>query len=253
MGLFDLPGPLFDVVDRGLGMALPPTLRLLLWGVFAGWLTMVFYRKLSNQERISELKKEQKAQQAAISGFDGEFEELLPLIRTTLGLGFRQLGLAIGPALLASLPVLFLVAWVAGQFGYMAPEPGQVIAISATPADASLSWVPPESVMPTEAGWNLSWPDADAGVSVSLQAASLLEFPLSHAVPIIHKKAWWNVLFANPLGYVPDDAALDQLDIALTPQQFIGFGPGWIRGWMFLFFMTFLVASIAFKFILKID
>jgi len=60
MGLFDLPAPLFSAFDGVLGMALPPVLRLVIWGILAGWLTMVVYRRLSNQEKIGELKAQQK-------------------------------------------------------------------------------------------------------------------------------------------------------------------------------------------------
>ena len=67
---------------------------------------------------------------------DGEFDELMPLIMNTLKLGFRQLGLAIGPALLATIPVLFLIAWVAGQFGYQFPGEGEEISVTAIPETA---------------------------------------------------------------------------------------------------------------------
>ncbi len=126
MGLFDLPAPLFTTIDGVLGMALPPVARLVFWGILAGWLTMMVYRRLSNQEKIGELKAQQKGQQKKIAEFDGEFEELMPLIRHTLALGFKQLGLALGPALLSTVPVLFLIVWVAGAFGNEAPAAGSI-------------------------------------------------------------------------------------------------------------------------------
>jgi hypothetical protein len=253
MGLFDLPAPLFQAVDGVLGMALPDTLRLILWGILAGWLTMVLYRRLSNQEKISALKKEQKAQQQQISNFDGDFEELLPLIRHTLGLGFRQLALAIGPALLASLPILFLVAWVAGQFGYHLPEPGEQVTVSTLPEQASISFQPATTAEVAGTGWLLTWPGDGTTATLNSGANTLLALPLEAAVPVIHKKLWWNVLFANPLGYLPDELDLERVDIALRPQEFLPFGPDWLRGWMFLFFTIFLLSSVGFKLILKID
>ena len=83
MGLFDLPGPLFGLIDHFLAMALPAVVRLGLWGVLAGWLTMMVYRRLSNQDKIQALKAEQKFQQKEISEFDGEMRDLFPLIRHT--------------------------------------------------------------------------------------------------------------------------------------------------------------------------
>jgi len=253
MGLFDLPGPLFDAVDGVLGLALPPVFRLALWGVLAGWITMLAYRRLSNQERIKELKQEQKTQQAALAAFDGEFEEMWPLIREALSLGFKQLGLALGPALLATVPILFLVVWVSGQFGYDQPEPGQPVAITGTPPDAAVQWRPAEAAHATGDGWELAWPGAGSSVELLADGEKLLTLPTGQAVPVIHRKLWWNWLIANPIGYLPDGAALQQVDIALPPQQFLAFGPGWLRGWMFTFFSVFLVASLAFKFVLKVD
>ena len=253
MGLFDLAAPLFGAVDGLFDGILPAGLRLALWGVLAGWLTMVVYRRLSNQDRISELKAEQKTQQQLISNFDGEFDELLPLIRKTLGLGFRQLGLSLGPALLATVPVLFLVAWVAGQFGYSMPAPGQNITLSAEPDSSSLQFSPGSGALSQDQGWQLPWPQPDQPVTVSAQNQPLLSLPLVRPVPVLHKKQWWNWLFANPIGYIDDNREVDVLNIDLPEQQFIPAGPGWVRGWMFLFFSVFLVSSVAFKLLLKID
>ena len=118
MGLFDLPTPLLGAIDQLLSPLLPAVIRLVMWGVLAGWLTMLIYRRLSNQKKIGDLRSEQKVQQKIISGFDGEFEELFPVIRHTLALGLRQLGLSLGPAVLATIPILFIIIWIAGAFGY---------------------------------------------------------------------------------------------------------------------------------------
>lgn len=253
MGLLDLPGPILGAIDDVLGVVLPPLLRLLLWGVVAGWLTMLLYRKFSNQEKIGQLKAEQKVQQKLIAEFDGEFGDLMPLIRKTLGTGFRQLGLAIGPALLATIPVLFLVVWVAGEFAYELPAPGAQIRFEAEPAAADIAFEPPPAAVADESGWTVTWPEADAEVLMTGGERILLRLPLQEPVPVIHDRRWWNLLMANPLGYLPDDLAARAVHIGLPERRYIGFGPEWLRGWMFPFFMTFLLASVAFKFLLKID
>ena len=140
MGFFDFPAPLFDFVDGLLAMALPPVLRLAIWGALAGWLSMIVYRSFSDQEKIGALKALQKEQQKNMAEFDGEFSELLPLIRHTLTLGFRQLGLALGPALLATVPVLFIVIWVAGEFGYVTPATGSEVFLSVEPVSSEIHW-----------------------------------------------------------------------------------------------------------------
>lgn len=256
MGLLDLPGPLFGLIDQLLGAFLPGLLRLVLWGILAGWLTMLVYRRLSNQERIGELKAAQKAQQRQIAEFDGELQELFPMIRQTLALGVRQLGLSLGPALLATLPVLFLVVWVAGAFGYQQPPAGTTVAVTAVGWQDNapgLSWQPRSAAIAEGDGWRVAWPQPPATVRLSQSDVVLLELPSEHPVPVIHKRYWWNWLMANPIGYLPEAAGVEVVEIDLPPQQFLSFGPGWMRGWMFSFFMAFLLSSIAFKFLLRID
>jgi uncharacterized membrane protein (DUF106 family) len=253
MGLLDLPAPLLSAIDAALAIALPPLIRLLLWGVAAGWLTMLVYRRLSNQEKIGLLKAEQKAQQKRIAEFDGEFSELMPLVRATLGTGFRQLGLALGPALLATVPVLFLVVWVAGAFAYQSPEACAPVPFTAEPAASAIQWEPPTAANPAGDGWMVTWPSPDASVVLTDGESTLLRLPLEHDVPIIHVRKWWNWFMANPLGYLPEGSRVETIHIGLPARQYLDFGPDWMRGWMFSFFLTFLVSSVAFKVLLRID
>lgn len=256
MGLFDLPAPIFGAVDQLLSPILPPVIRLLLWGVLAGWLTMSIYRRLSNQEKIRDLKAEQKRQQKIISGFDGEFEDLFPVIRHTLALGLRQLGLSLGPALLATIPILFVIIWVAGAYGYEQPGTGQAVVIETHPTSISgnrLEWDSPAMAQETGTGWVLAWPSPGQSASLLQDGRPLFDLPFHHNIPVIHKKYWWNWLMANPVGYLPDDALVDSVEIELPEQHFLEFGPDWMRGWMFSFFLSFLLSSIGFKLALKVD
>jgi hypothetical protein len=177
----------------------------------------------------------------------------MPLIRKTLGTGFRQLGLAIGPALLATVPVLFLVVWVAGEFAYDAPAAGAEIEFTAEPARGDLAFAPSGWALETADGWVLPWPGAGEEVALEAGGDPVLTLPLRRQVPVIHQKRWWNLLMANPLGYLPDGSAADVVHIGLPEHQYLGFGPDWLRGWMFSFFLLFLLSSVAFKFLLKID
>ncbi|MGD2130606.1 MAG: hypothetical protein PVJ17_14985 [Lysobacterales bacterium] len=253
MGLLDLPGPLFGAIDGALGHVLPPLVRLVLWGVLAGWLTMLVYRQLSNQEKISRLKVEQKAQQKRIAEFDGEIGELMPLVGQALGTGFRQLGLSLGPALLATVPVLFLVVWIAGAFGYELPEAGSAVRVTVEPPSASVRWQPADAAERDGDGWRVRWPEAGDTLAATSGGATLLDLPLAEPVPVIHKRQWWNVLIANPIGYLPPASAPAAIHLELPARSYLGFGPGWVRNWAFSFFLSFLVASVAFKLLLKID
>jgi len=76
--------------------------------------------------------------------------------------------------------------------------------------------------------------------------------PLKAPVTTLHKRQWWNSLFGNPAGYIPPDARVAQIEIDLPSQEVLGFGPGWMRSWEFLFLTVLLVASIAIKVIFRI-
>ena len=82
---------------------------------------------------------------------------------------------------------------------------------------------------------------------------TLLTFPLTDNIPIIHKKKWWNFMMANPIGYLPQNSKTEAIHIKLPEQIIIGFGPTWMHGWMFSFFLAFLLSSLGFKFLLRID
>ena len=97
------------------------------------------------------------------------------------------------------------------------------------------------------------WPPNTELIEMVQSGQVLLELPMEKPIPVIHKKRWWNLLMANPIGYLPDDASVDVVEIGLTPQEFLPFGPDWIRGWMFTFFTLFLLSSIVFKLLFKID
>jgi hypothetical protein len=253
MGLFDLPSPIFGAIDDILAMALTPMLRLIIWGTFAGWLTMVVYGFFSDQGQIGRLKTQQKNQQKDIAEFDGEFAELMPLIRHTLALGFRQLGLALGPALLATIPVLFIIIWVAGEFGYETPTTGSEVLLTVEPATSDVHWSTTTDVRISESGWVINWPSKGKSLTMNDDNQTLLILPLEHDIPIIHKKRWWNLLIANPLGYLPKDGKTDVIHINLPEAVIIGSGPGLMRGWMFSFFIAFLLSSILFKRLLRLD
>lgn len=252
MGLFDLLAPVLGAIDNTLSGFLPGALRLALWGVLAGWLTMLLYRKLSRQEAISELKARQKVLQEEIAKFDGEMSDLMPRIKEAFSLGFKQLGLAIGPALLATIPILFIVVWVATQFVYEPPQAGAEVSVTAEPDRGDLNWSANAAAQVSEDGWSVQWPAEGEEITLGAADKPVLTLSDEELHGIIHKKLWWNTLIGNPAGYLPADSGVEAVHIALPERSYLPFGPDWVRGWMFLFFGTFLLASIAFKFILRI-
>lgn len=251
-GFFDIASPLFGLVDALLAGILSETARLILWGLAAGAASMGLYWLTSPQRKLEQARADSIAARKALAAYDGDFDGLAPLVGKSLSSSFRHLGLALGPALLGSLPVLFLMAWMSGDFGYRLPQADEPVHISTLEQSAPLSWSD-GAAMPAGAGRVLPWPAAtESLVLTDAGGATLLSLPLDHAVPVRHKRVWWNALFANPLGSLPAEAPVEAVLIELAPRQFLPFGPGWMRGWEAVFLLAVLVASLGVKFTFRI-
>jgi hypothetical protein len=149
--------------------------------------------------------------------------------------------------------VLFIVIWVAGEFGYASPAAGSEVVLSVEPANSDIHWSSTSEVRVNEDGWVVHWPAQGQSLTMSDSRQPLLVLPPEHNIPVIHKKRWWNLLIANPLGYLPEDGMADIVHISLPEAVIIASGPAWMRGWMFSFFLVFLLSSIGFKLLLRLD
>lgn len=236
MGLLDLPAPLLNAVDGWLS-ALPVALRLALWGALCGAGSMALYRWVSPQQRIAEGKREQLAARRRLDAFDGPMADAGPLIREMLGSALRQVGRVTGPAVLASLPLLFILVWISTAYGYAFPEGAPSTATE--PAGIDVHW---NDNSPNAPRVELQEPGGD------WKAAIVLTAP----VPVVEKRHGWNLLVGNPAGYLPQDAPLQRLRIDLPAIECLPFGPAWLRGWEVTFFTSLLVVSLLLKRLLNI-
>jgi len=251
-GIFDFPAPFFSLIDGVLAGFLPDTFRLILWGVAAGVASMGLYWLTSPQERLEKAKTDSIVARKALSAYDGDFDGIFPLMLNSLSASFRHLGLALGPALLGSLPVIFLMVWMSNSYGYRLPEPGAEVTITAVGESAPLNW-PVEARPNGEYSRTIAWPAQGQKLEVSDPSGEpLLSLPLAQPVPVKHKRVWWNMLFANPLGSLPEDAAADALRIGLSPKEFLSIGPAWMRGWEAPFILVVLFASVGVKIAFRI-
>src|SRR5262245_53383029 len=116
MGVFDVASPLFAWVDGLMSGWLPDTVRLLLWARLPGVASMALYAVTSNQARLAAIKAEMAVLRKQIVEFDGPFSEMWALVGRNLGLALRQVWVTFVPAIIASVPVLFLLVWVSNSF-----------------------------------------------------------------------------------------------------------------------------------------
>lgn len=248
MGIFDLASPALSWVDWTLSAFLPAVLRLLVWAVLGAAASMLLYAWLSPQQRISAVKTQAAASRAMLARYDDEFAGLWALIGRTLGLSAKHLGLTLGPAVAASLPLLFLLVWLSNTYSFQDPTPGIPVQVTTKPEGVAISFSPEIASVHAMSVWSLPWPAPGESVALVDQAGvPLTVLPSTALVPTIHKREWWNLLVGNPAGYLPDSTPVDKISIGLSQAQYLGIGPAWARSWEAPFFAMMIVAAIFFK------
>lgn len=248
VGLFDLAGPVLSWLDQGLAPVMPAAGRLVLWGLVAAILSMALYAMLSPQQRLRRVREEAVEARRALDGYEGSFAGARPLIGAMFATSMKQLGLVLTPAVLASLPLLFMLVWLHGSFAYLLPERPSTVDLHTVPEGYAASVQP--SQVASSAGVVLA--DAPSLVVRDGRGRVVEERPLNAPVTSLHKERWWNLLIANPLGYLADDSPLEWVEIDLPRREVLPIGPWWLRTWEFVFFTTLVAASLAIKFVFRL-
>ncbi len=246
MGVFDVPAPLFAWTDQLMSQFAPPTLRVALWGIIGAAISMGLYWLVSPQAKIKHNQAKTLEARRALDAYEGDFAGAWPQMRSMLGLALKQVGIVVIPAVLASLPVLCMLVWMSTAYGYEYPPTGTEPTIRTHPQQVQARWVE------AQAGAGQPGSQTPRIELIGERERVTRVIPLPNPVPTIHKRQWWNALFGNPAGYLPDDAAIDRVEIDLPSQELLGFGPSLIRGWEFLFLMVLLISSIVIKLVFKI-
>jgi hypothetical protein len=227
MGLLDLPAPLFDFVDGRLLGALPPLARLILWAVAGAAVSLALYRLLSPQRRIAQAKAAALDARRRLNAHDGDLDSALPLMRQSMQAALRHVGLVFPAAIVASLPVLALLVWLDGAYGYQLPQDRQAPAVSVEPATYSGQW------------------QSNGSIEVRDKAgAEIARLTLAQPVTHLEKRQWWNALIGNPAGYLPDQGPIERVTIALPERQYLPVGPDWLRSWATVALTALVIASL---------
>jgi hypothetical protein len=236
MGLLDLPAPLYAWLDAGLAEVMPPLARILLWGALAGLASMGLYAALAPQARIARCKREAQQARRTLDAHDGELVEAMPVIGRLLKLSLRQVRLTTLPALLASLPLLTVLAWMSTVYGSAYPAPPAQAQVEVRPAPLHAQWYQPDA-----AG------AAPGLVILDGRGQPVTRLTLAAPVGVIDQWHWWNALLGNPAGYLPRDSGIDSVRVELPRREYLSVGPGWARGWELAFFVAMVAASLGLK------
>jgi predicted AlkP superfamily phosphohydrolase/phosphomutase len=253
-GYLDVAAPALSWADDTLLGWLPVWARVILWAALASLLSMAVYRLTSRQETLAQVKAQVVETRAKLQGFEGEFDELWPILRRNLGLAGKQLGLTFVPAMIAGLPVLFILAWMSNAFDARAPAPGETVTVTLTPAEGRT--LPPvtwqgegRAVETAPAAWSVTWPQP--GRTLRLEDSDgtrLLTLPTTAPVRTVAQWEWWNRLIGNPGGYLPSPGDVAAVHLGLPQPTVLPFGPDWLRGWL----PTTLLVLVALSLFLKV-
>jgi hypothetical protein len=159
---------------------------------------------------------------------------------------------------IASVPVIFILAWISNAFDARSPEVGAAIEVEAIPSDGHqlppLHWQGDGEVLEERAGaWSVAWPSGENPLQlIDSDGTVLLTLPTVAPVGTVHQRRWWNGLIGNPAGYLPSPGDVDTLELAVPQPEFLSFGPEWLRGWMAWFFGVVIVLSLLLKFLWRL-
>jgi predicted AlkP superfamily phosphohydrolase/phosphomutase len=257
MGVFDIASPVFSWLDGLMVGWLLDVARLLVWGIVAGVASMALYKVTSNQAKLAAIKAEIVDLRKQIAGFDGSFSEMWGLVGRNLALAMRQLWVTLVPAIIASVPVIFLLVWVSTAFDARFPGPGDQLEVAAHPSAGHalppLHWRGGTAVADGGASWTVTWPSAGGGLElVDGDDTVLLTLPPPAPVGVVHQRRWWNTLFGNPAGYLPSPGDVDSISMELPSREYLPFGPSWLRGWIPFFFGVVIIVSLVLKFLWRL-
>ncbi|MEM9387136.1 MAG: hypothetical protein AAGA68_18885 [Pseudomonadota bacterium] len=242
VGIFDAASPALTSIDCLIDV-LPSTLRLWLWGMLGGALSVGVYAWVSPQRRLRVIGRMAVRSQRRLDAYDGDLASAWPLLGRHLRLALARVGWALGPTALSALPVLFLYAWASNTFAYAWPEAGRAVLVQAQPAAYSAAW-----------GGQPGGEEKAASIRLSDGAGrSLGTVTVNAPVPAVHKRQWWNGLFGNPAGYLDAKSPVEALRLQLPARDYVGVGPAWMRGWEFSFLLALLVSALGLRTALRLQ
>ncbi len=257
--LFDILSPLLSRFDSVLSdsLALAPVWRIAVFAALASAASMWLFKRLSNQRELATLKQEIKEVQKTLFRKDREGGGLKTDLLQNLKLTGRQLCLSFWPALLASIPVLFLLAFSSNQFGIEAAKAGSRVYV--TPmglqgSPAEYQWLGVNAQWDArKKAWTFYQPGAGQTATLMLGQQQQLTLPTAVPASTLHSRYWWNYLLANPAGYLKPNATIERFEFDTPSQLIINWGPGWMRGWLFAFMLFLVLFSVAIKIVWKIQ
>lgn len=247
MGLFDLllePLTWFSEVVRSLGGSDGLTVSLL--GIISGVVSMLMYRRISPQQNLTQVGEDIHRVRAALVAYDGDMDGMLKLVRTAAGLSLKQLWLTGWPAVVSSLPVLFIAVPLSALFDFETPKSGDVVEMRVLPASASqrVSTTNDLALARDAAGvLRFRWPENTTAVKLSLDDSGSISVSAQSICGGIDRFRLHNLLVGSANPSIAASSAVDHIEVSCPQRDLVGFGPEWLRAWWVTFFVTIVATS----------
>lgn len=254
MGVLDYPAFLFSALDVAIQGILPGLARVVVWALLSAILSMGLYWVISPQERLAEVKRLSAQTQKILLDYDGDFSGLWPRIGRHLRHTSAAVGLTLGPAIVASLPILCVIIWLDNVYGYTSPKVKEPVTVRVYPVDVTVKWLPRQTVKKqSRSVWSIQWPPPQRPIKLyDSQQRLLVKLPFKGSAAVLEKRYWWNRLIGNPIGYLPLATPVNQLTFDFRRQEILRIGPSWMRGWELSYFLALVIASIMIKLVFRI-
>lgn len=254
MGLLDGLFSFFSLVDGSLGVGLSQEARLVAWGVMASVASMSVYAFFSSQKKLVTIKHEISTARTLLMDYDGAFSEIWEPVKKLISLSFSQVGYSLLPSMAGAIPVVLMVLWIGPHFNYGNLNPGELTQIKLYPEHAFMAFESQGSKKIIQGTGSFPWPDSGEAVKLVDEGGVLVGvLPLEKALPRLEKYKWWNALFTNPNGYIPESALIDKIKIGFPVNRFFPFGPDWMGRPEAVFFLSLLISSLIIKVRFKIQ
>ena len=111
---------------------MPEIFASLVAGSVSGIISMMIYRKLSDQNILNTIAEKQKKSRAILKIYDGDMRGLYALIAIDLGITLTQIRKVFMPAMLSLLPCIGLLFFLSSYFHHAYFEVIYVISLAVT-------------------------------------------------------------------------------------------------------------------------
>ena len=214
-GLINYLFPVFAFIDSGLvGIGITDGPRILMWGMASGIMAMLTYLIVSNQGKVRQQKvriREVRDKMSKIEEEGGDFNDVLKLSLEHLKAAFSLIGKVLGPSLLSSIPVLFILLYVNANYHYDYTSNKGLLEIEVFSGSHQIEIEPASLVIRDNKDKLFVALDSAAEVVSVMDSDREIRLPLNPPSALIHKKQWWNFIIGNEAGYLPAGGVVDKI------------------------------------------